>query len=268
MDSRGVDLERIVKINGKVPFKGADQLIFSRLWTDEGTPKQDNQGNDIRPSQKEIFDWQTVFFHDSLGYVTDPYLFYFNQGDNTISLEAVSEPVIIGELKLVPKTQLMSYEEYNKQNEGKENHAPAGFETSVQGENAMLRSSPSLYPRYDRSSPGTVPYSVNAIKLNYIGGDPWRTAGQWIQWEFEVPEDGFYNITVKGRQNYARGCISSRAFTLDGETPFAESQVLEFSYENNWTYKTIADESGTPFRFWLTKGTHTVRLEATLGSMG
>lgn len=268
VNSRGVDLERILKINGEVPFNGADQLIFSRLWTDEGTPKQDNQGNDIRPSQKEIFDWQTVFFHDSLGYVTDPYLFYFNKGENTITLEAVSEPVIIGELTLVPKTQLMSYEEYSKQNEGKENKAPAGFETTVQGEHAMLRSSPSLYPRYDRSSPGTDPYSVNAIKLNYIGGDPWRTAGQWIQWEFEVPEDGFYNITIKGRQNYARGCISSRAFTLDGETPFAESQVLEFSYENGWTYKTIADESGTPFRFWLTKGTHIVRLEATLGSMG
>ena len=268
VESRGVDLERILKINGEVPFKGADQLIFSRLWTDESAPRQDNQGNDIRPSQKEVFDWQTIYFRDSLGYITDPYLFWFKQGDNIISLEAVSEPMTIGELKLVPPKQPVSYAEYSKQYEGKENRTPAGFETSVQGENAMLRSSPSLYPRYDRSSPGTEPYSVSAIKLNYIGGDPWRTAGQWIQWEFEVPEDGFYNITIKGRQNYARGCLSCRVFTLDGETPFEESQVLEFSYDNNWNYMTLSDADGKPFRFWLAAGKHNVRLEATLGSMG
>ncbi len=268
VESRGVDMERILKINGEVPFKGADQLIFSRLWTDDGAPKQDNQGNDIRPSQKEVFDWQTVYCRDSLGYITEPYLFYFIQGDNTITLEAVSEPVVIGEMSLVPQQQMMTYTEYSKQFEGKTDSAPAGFQTSVQGEHAVLRSSPSLYPRYDRSSPGTDPYSVNAIKLNYIGGDPWRTAGQWIQWEFEVPADGFYNITFKGRQNYARGCISGRAFTLDGETPFSEAQIIEFSYENSWTYLTLSDEKGVPFRFWLTAGKHNVRLEATLGSMG
>lgn len=266
--SRGVDMERILKINDQVPFSGADQLVFSRLWTDEHKPTQDNQGNDIRPSQKEIYDWQTVSVRDSLGYVTDPYLFWFDKGDNKITLEAVSEPVVIGEMTLLPPAKSITYAEYSKQYEGKENRAPAGFQTSVQGEHAALRSSPSLYPRYDRSSPGTDPYSVSTIKLNYIGGDPWRTSGQWIQWDFEVPEDGFYNITIKARQNYARGCLSGRAFTLDGTAPFAETQLIEFSYENNWNYMTLSDENKTPFRFWLTAGRHSIRLEAALGSMG
>ena len=268
VESRGVDMERILRINGQVPFSGADQLIFSRLWRDSAAPRQDNQGNDIRPSQEEVFDWQTVSCHDSLGYITDPYFFHFDKGDNVISLEAISEPMIIGEMTLVVPKQLISYAEYSKQFEGKTDNAPKDFETMTQGESAVLRSSPSLYPRYDRSSPGTDPYSVSAIRLNYIGGDPWRTAGQWIQWEFEVPADGFYNITVKGRQNYARGCISGRAFTLDGETPFSEAQIIEFSYENNWNYLTLSDQDKKPFRFWLTAGKHTVRLEATLGSMG
>lgn len=268
VESRGVDMERILRINGQVPFSGADQLIFSRLWRDSAAPKRDNQGNDIRPSQEEVFDWQTVFCRDSLGYITDPYFFHFDKGDNVISLEAISEPMIIGEMTLVVPKSLISYAEYSAQFEGKTDNAPKDFETMTQGESAVLRSSPSLYPRYDRSSPGTDPYSVSAIRLNYIGGDPWRTAGQWIQWEFEVPADGFYNITVKGRQNYARGCISGRAFTLDGETPFSEAQIIEFNYENNWNYLTLSDQDKKPFRFWLTAGKHTVRLEATLGSMG
>lgn len=55
--------------------------------------------------------------------------------------------------------------------------------------------------------------------LNYVGGETWCSAGQWIEWEFSVPEDGYYNITVKGRQNYARGSVSSRTVYIDGEIP-------------------------------------------------
>jgi hypothetical protein len=58
--------------------------------------------------------------------------------------------------------------------------------------------------------------------LNYIGGDTWRSNGQWIEWDFEVPEDGYYHIMVKGRQNYNRGSVSSRSVLIDGEIPFAE----------------------------------------------
>ena len=55
-ESRGVDIERELLINGELPFAGASTLTLSRLWTDAGEVRQDNQGNDIRPSQKEIFD--------------------------------------------------------------------------------------------------------------------------------------------------------------------------------------------------------------------
>ena len=49
--------------------------------------------------------------------------------------------------------------------------AGKGFQAILQGEAAELRSSPSLYARYDRSSSDTVPYSVYNTVLNYIGGD-------------------------------------------------------------------------------------------------
>lgn len=55
--------------------------------------------------------------------------------------------------------------------------------------------------------------------LNYIGGDAWRDAGQWIEWDFDVPENGWYNITIKGRQTYNRGSVSSRILYLDGKFP-------------------------------------------------
>ena len=36
--------------------------------TDKGTVRKDNQGNDIRPTQVETFDWQRVRCKDDMGY--------------------------------------------------------------------------------------------------------------------------------------------------------------------------------------------------------
>ena len=62
-----------------------------------------------------------------------------------------------------------------------ENSVPADFALVLEGESSTLRSSPSLYARYDRSSPATSPCDVRRTVLNYIGGDAWRDAGQWIE---------------------------------------------------------------------------------------
>ena len=67
-----------------------------------------------------------------------------------------------------------------------------------------------------------------------VGGDAWRDNGQWVEWEVEVPEDGMYNISFKGRQNYSRGSVSTRSVLIDGEVPFIEASEMEFPYSNDW----------------------------------
>lgn len=267
--SRGVDVERVFYINGELPFNGADTLLFSRLWTDGGEVRKDNQGNEIRPSQVERFDWQTARFRDSMGYNVEPYRFYFEAGANTISLKAVNEPVIIGSLTLVPVQNLPAYEAYAAaQPAATMTDLAMNYQEVVQGEASTQRSSPSLYARYDRSSPATVPCDVEHTVLNYIGGNAWNTPGQWIEWSFSVPEDGYYNITIKGRQNYQRGGLSCRSLYIDGEIPFAEVSSITFFYDNAWNVMTLCDENGTPYGFYMKAGEHTIRLEATLGEMG
>ena len=73
---------------------------------------------------------------------------------------------------------------------------------------------------------------------------------------------------VKGRQNYARGNVSCRSVYIDGEIPFEEMKEVSFSFGNDWNSLTLADENNVPYEFYLTAGTHTVRLEATLGGLG
>ena len=43
---------------------------------------------------------------------------------------------------------------------------------------------------------------------------------------------------------------------------------ISYAYSNDWECKNLADENGIPYNFYLTKGTHTIRLEATLGGVG
>lgn len=268
-ESRGVAAERGVRINGEFPFEDAQNITFTRIWTDGGEVKTDNQGNQIRPTQIEVYDWQSSCFEDDMGYITEPYRFYLEKGDNEITLEAENEPMIIRKFMVAPVSVIQSYEEYAaKYPDISDQAAAAGYIQTIQGEDSTLRSESSLYAKYDRSSPTTYPNSITNTVLNYVGGDTWRSSGQWIEWEFEVPEDGYYNIMIKGRQNYSRGSVSSRTVYIDGEIPFSEMKEISYAYSNDWECKDLADENGVPYNFYLTKGTHTIRLEATLGGVG
>lgn len=268
-ESRGVAAERIVYLNGEIPFEDARNISFTRIWTDAGEPTVDNQGNEIRPSQVEAPGWQKAYFRDDMGYITEPYMFYLEKGENTIGLEAENEPMILRSLGITRVQELDTYQEYMAKCPADASTDTAkNYMTLIEGEDSTYRSESSLYAKYDRSSPTTQPNSVTKTVLNYVGGEAWRSSGQWIEWEFEVPEDGYYNIMVKGRQNYSRGVVSSRSVYIDGEIPFRELLEISFAYSNDWDYKNLAAADGTPYNLYLTKGVHTIRLEATLGGIG
>ena len=268
-ESRGVPAERAVYINGALPFEDARNISFSRIWTDGGEVRVDNQGNEIRPVQVETFQWQNAFFRDDLGYIAEPYTFYLEKGKNTISLQGENEPVVLRSLQLRGVEKRPSYQEYLALQPEEESTEEASlYMQKIQGEESTYRSESSLYAKYDRSSPTTEPNSVTRTVLNYVGGDAWRSSGQWIEWNFTVPEDGYYNIMIKGRQNYSRGNVSSRSIYIDGEIPFQELAEVSYEFSNDWECKELADAEGVPYAIYLKEGEHTLRMEATLGRIG
>lgn len=272
-DSRSIDAERQILINGQLPFQNAAYIAFTRFWSDATPIRQDNQGNDIRPSQQEVFRAGTTRLMDSTtGYEAAPYEFYFHQGENTLTFIGQNEPLMLRGVTLAPVQNTQEYESYyaalSAANEGKQlNTENNDWSLMLQGEYASLRSDPSLYAINDRASSNTYPQSVTKVKLNAIGGNAWRVAGQWIEWEFEVPADGWYNIAIKGRQNYERGKNSSRLLTIDGAVPFRQMEDVGFRYSNAWEMHALGDETGE-YCFFLTEGVHTLRLEVTLGDLG
>ncbi|ERJ11734.1 extracellular solute-binding protein [Haloplasma contractile] len=265
IEGKSSSIERSLFINGKTPFAGAENLIFHRIWADETEVQRDANGNDIKPRQKEAPIWRTVLLRDDLGYELEPYLFYFKEGVNTITFKSIKEPMLIDHLTIKSYTTFKSYEdqvnEYEKNNYKKTD----GREVIIQGEDAVIKSSPTLYPISDRSSALTEPYHHAKIRLNTIGGYNWRVPGDWITWEFEVPEDGLYKISMRSKQNFNRGMFSSRAIYINGEIPFEEAANVPFKYTGNWDIETLSDANGD-FLFYFEAGeTHTITMEVTLG---
>lgn len=269
VESKSNDIERRIYINGEMPFIGADALTFRRVWTDKSKEiKKDNQGNQIRSSQIEAPRWESVYINDYTGYNVDPYKFYFESGENTLALEARNEPMAIGRIVIVPVKEYKSYSEYLSGYDLELYQGGDGFHEKIQAESAEYRSSPSLYATYDRSSGTVEPYSVTNTTLNMMGGQSWKIAGQWIEWEFEVPENGMYRISVKARQNYNRGLISNRAVYIDGEIPCEDVRIVEFRYSGEWELATLQNSEGDDLYFPLEKGKHTLRMEVNLGDLG
>ncbi|MBQ4353689.1 MAG: extracellular solute-binding protein, partial [Clostridia bacterium] len=269
-------IERMLYINGVVPFSEARYLLMKKTWVNEydaetGRFELDANGNEIRPTTSVDHEWKTYSFIDSNGYYANPFEFYFEKGKNTISLEAVREAMVIKSITVYPYEDKLSYEEYIS---GKS--AASAEPIHIDAETPSKTSDYTVYPIYDRKSAITEPQDAAEIRLNTIGSEKWVTPGQWVEYEFEVPAAGLYEIVLRFRQNELPGMYTSRRIYIDGEVPFEEANYTKYNYNSQWQVMGLnngADYDGDgevdSFQFYLEPGKkHTIRFEVTLGEMG
>lgn len=266
IEGKSAAIERSFAINHEIPFAGAELLIFDRIWDNrEAELRRDDRGNDLRPRQVENPRWSIAPFRDSEWFYEDPYAFYFEQGEQVISLTALREPMAIDYIELYQEDDIPSYEELQALYE-EQGLKPADKQLIlIQGEHASSKSSPTLYPISDRSSPAVVPYDVSKIRMNAIGGINWKLPGQWIEWEIEVPQDGLYQIAFKRKQNMLRGVYATRSLQIDGKYPFAEMKRIRYPYDSDYVMDVLGGEE--PYLFYLQQGKHRLRMTVALGEL-
>lgn len=266
MEGKSSAIEREFAINGEVPFHGADLLIFDRVWGNRYEEIQrDDRGNDLRPGQVEHPEWLMMSFKESEGYFEGPYSFYFDEGEQRISLSALREPMAIDYIELYQEKPVKTYEEVKKEYEAKGLKPVDNQFIQIEGEAAVRKSSPTLFPLSDRSSPTVVPYHVSNIRINTIGGLNWKLPGQWIEWEVEVEEEGLYQIALKRKQQELRGLYATRSLTINGEYPFEEMKRIRFNFNRDWENQILGEEE--PYLFYLKEGTNRVRMTVSLGEL-
>ena len=266
IEGNGSSIQRAFFIDGELPYRQMTGIEVSRDWTNENsTWDTDNQGNDLKPTQIEQPEWVTSKLYDVDGYVTEPLKVYMTKGVHTITVVSQREPMILRSITLKNDEKLKDYNTYyeTQKNAGKNDYT--GERVLIEAERATKKSSSMLYPTQDQSSPDVNPYSAKLLKNNTIGGESWSHSGQWIEWEFDAPDDGFYNITLHAKQNFVKGIYVSRKIMIDGEVPFSELNAYGFTYNSGWKDITLSSSDGEEYRFYLTKGTHTLRMQAVLG---
>ncbi|MFD2329164.1 extracellular solute-binding protein [Cohnella sp. GCM10020058] len=257
----GLDIVRKLEIDGASPYAEADRIVLKRRFADETyPPARDTFNNDIRPRSVEQKGWQDVLLTD---YTADtaPLLWRFTAGKHTVRLLSDREPITLKSLYIAAPIRTPDYEAYKAAMPA---HATEGDWFSIyEAERTAYKSDTSLTLQSIDAALISPP-TGGAIRYNAIGGEQFRSSGQWIEWNFEVPHDGVYHIGFKFLQAYINNSYAHRTIEIDGAAPFAELRQAAFPYNAKWSWSgmTLSDGQDEPYDIYLTKGTHRLRMTA------
>lgn len=269
---KGATVQRKILVNDEVLFDDLLTMTFSREYTDAGEIKQDINGNDLKPSQKEVYQYcKDVYLQDTTGYIVKPYLIFLKEGDNTIAFESVKENLVITELKVCDTHDynIPSYAEYISKYTEKQMTLGEVSNYKYEAEaSGRTSSNQTLYPTSDRTSSGNYPVDPVKTKYNAIGGSKWSSAGDSISWTVNVEEEGFYQLAFRAKQDLSRGMFATRKLLVDDVQPFDEAANLRFYYNSDYSMISLGDQEGEIYYLYLTKGEHKLTLQATLGDYG
>ena len=240
-----------VTIDGKHYFEELSKIELPRYYKDELSSEKfaiDKDGDEVRPSQKEIYEWNELFLADSTGFYSEPYLFNLDKGHHTLMVSTEND-LALGELCFTNYETNISYEEYKSQIGEKNRDVTA---LRQEAEYADIKNSPSLYPIYDNTDASMVPQSYKAISLNNIGGSNWSNTGEKISWNTKIEKAGLYTISLRVNQSFNESGNSYRKFTINGVCPFKEVSSIAFEYSTDWYIKTLGEKN--PYIFYLEPG--------------
>lgn len=272
------DVERVMYLNGKVPFQETRHIGLSKTWklkysdNYDGTRDtlfvKDSNGNEMRPDLNLDDSWTTYEVSHSGGYYTTPFEYYLEEGENVLVFEAVNDTVALKSFEFKPYEASPTYSSVKKEYEAKGYTEAADVATIyIDAEAPTHVSDFMLTPGTDYSSAVTEPQSSTNTLRNVMSYSSWNAVGQWVRYSFTVEKSGLYVIAPRYDQTQQAGAFSSRKIRIDGEVPFAEAETVRFNYKNDWQLNALSDDDGEALQFYLEAGEHTVELEVTLGDM-
>ncbi len=265
---RGLPLAFSFLVDGESPYNAMQTIRFERTFVDqkpEGV--DDGRGNVYASEQIEKFIFKDIKAREKTGQCVDPIKVALTEGEHTITIIVESGESYLQAITLGAPEQTPTYAEYKQQVSGA-NYT--GKEIHIEAENAKYKSTSSTTPLIDNSDPSVQSvHETGAFKevTNFIGSTGWQTPNETITWEVDVPEDGFYKVAFRFRQDQVINGNSYRSLKIDGVSPFAEAKEIPFSYGGDWKFQEFQID-GEAALIYLTKGTHEVSMTVTMGRFG
>lgn len=273
-------ITRNLKIDGKVPFLEGSAVKLDRLFKDDlevdYAPDVNMLEDHIRPEQKELISWYKKAFEDYDSIY--PYALIFNiaKGKHTLRLDYVDEYAYFGDIVLRSPKEVPTYEEYK---EKYKDEKPATQTVKWEAELQVIRKSDPTVRRENDADPKVstivpdadkkpveIGFTASRRLLNVIGGVRWKQGGQYITWKVEVPETGLYQLNTRYLPYMSNdGLPVYRQILIDNQVPFQEVSAYRYNFSLSWEMDSLCDKGGTPFSFYLTKGSHEISMKVVMG---
>lgn len=245
-------------VDGAFPSDDAQRIVFP-VYYQNGRNQfpLDRYGNEALIRQETLVRWTKVAMRDVNFSQEYPVQVHLTQGEHSFEFRVTEESMLLGSIYLEPFAPYPTYSQYLQENTAE--NVPGVF-IELEAEYPTYKNSTSIRPANSRSLEVT-PYDTYQLLLNTLGGENWKNSGSAVYYEFTVPEDGMYFITLRALQNTKNNFTSFRRVTLNDEVLFEELNQVAFSYSSDWQDITLGGD--TPYKIFLRAGVNVLGIEAT-----
>lgn len=234
-------------------------LLDNYAYYDKSEIVLDRYGNEVVPEQYRINVDLYSILEDAKRIESEPLIFEFKKGKNSLKLKNLKSDITIKGIYLVEPKELISYDEYIKKfgDFSQDN-------LMIEAEDLVLKSD-FISSIGNEQTPEITPYEITKKRLNNVLEETFSSSGQKIMWVFNIENPGLYKIAFRYKQTVNKGIPSYRSIKIDGEIPFKELQFYPFNYTGyKWMTKPLSKDSN-PYLIYLDKGLHVLTLEVVTG---
>ncbi|MEZ4591245.1 MAG: extracellular solute-binding protein [Chloroflexota bacterium] len=250
--------EAQLQIDGAFQSEDARRIIFPTFYQDSANEfPLDRYGNEALIRQENLIRWTKVPMRDANFSLDYPLQFELAAGEHSFEFQMTKQALLLGSVYLEPFAPYPSYSDYLATQDAPDS---SGVLIEIEAEHPSYKDDTSIRPIADRSLAVT-PYDTYQLKLNTLGGESWDRSGTAVYYEFEVPQDGLYVITLRSLQNFKSNFSVFRRITLNNTVLFEELNQVPFNYSSDWQNQTLGGD--TPYRIYLEAGTNVLGIEAT-----
>lgn len=230
------------------------------LWADtQGKVHTDRYGNEVIAEQNKLSEATPAYLEDYERLSRIPIRFSLKAGINEIEIEAQNQSITLNAIRIIKPQNDITYDEYRS----KYADAPEyGDILTIEGENYRLKSDSYIRGR-NVANTSVIPNNPYIKLINAIDDKSFKTVGQKLLYEIDVPSDGWYSLTVKYCQPLKAGGTVYRTIEVDGVVPFAEARDVSFVHTGLNKYQNMTLDK----QLYLEAGVHTIAFRVTAGPL-
>lgn len=246
-------------VDGAFPSNDARRIVFPIYYQNSQDEfPLDRYGHEALIRQEKLIRWTNAAMRDANFSQTYPLQLSLTAGAHNFEFQLAKETMLLGSIYIEPFAPYPTYSQYQQANQAPD---ATGVLIELEAERPSYKNDTSIRPANSRSLEVT-PYDTYQLLLNILGGDNWDRSGSAVYYEFTVPEDGMYLITLRALQNVKNNFTVFRRITINDAVLFAELNQVAFAYATDWSNLTLGGEDA-PYKIFLQKGVNVLGIEAT-----